>query len=333
VKPELRIGIVGCGNIARAHISGYGNCAGIKIAAVFDPVPDCARKMAGETGARAAGSVKELIDRDKIDAVSICSPPSAHLDNCAPFLEAGVHVLCEKPLEVNAVRAAKLAALAKRSNSLFMTAFCHRFHPPVIEARRLIREGVLGQPVLFRNIFGGWFALKGNHRMNRKLSGGGCLVDHACHSVDLFRFLAGEPTAVQAVAANVAQKVPIEDFGLMHLSVRDKVFGEITASYSLKVCENLVEWYGTKGTAVIGYGGDDLPDLRYKAEGAEKWTVVDCRRHPDRFTGEIRHFLECVRLGRRPSVTVEDGLQAARIAAAVYESAATGRRVTVRKRG
>ena len=330
---EIRIGIVGCGGIARAHVNGYKRAPGARIAIVYDPSRTAAEKLARETGAETADSPADMIRTGMLDAVSVCSPPAAHLENCAPFLKAGIPVLCEKPLEVNAGRAARLASVAQRGKSVFMTAFCHRFHPAVIELKKLVDKGALGRPLLFRNIFGGYVALAGNHRAVPGISGGGCLVDHCAHSADLFRFLVGEPVLVQAVAGNIMQNLHVEDFGMFHLVTRGAAaFGEITASYSLKVCGNYVEWYGTKGTAVISYWNAGVPDLAYRLEGEKDWTPVDCSKHPDRFAGEIRHFLECVARRRRPSVTAADGLKAARIAQAIYESVKSGRRVEVKNR-
>ena len=329
MKKKLRIGLVGCGGIAGAHLGGYravGNC---EVVAVYDPVARAAEARAGETGARVAKSVKEMITLDGLDAVSVCSPPAAHLDNCRPFLSAGIGVLCEKPLGVDAAMARRLAKAVEKSRAPFMVAFCHRFHPPVLELKELIKKGVLGKPMLFRNIFGGYGAMKRNHRNNPELSGGGCLIDHCCHSVDLFRFLVGDPTHVQAVAGNVLQNLRIEDFGIIDLQVRDKVFGQITASYSLKVCGNWVEWYGSKGTAIISYWNEGHPDLAYRLEGGT-WTTVDCSKRPDRFAGEIGHFLDCIRKGRKPSITVQDGLKSNVIAKAIYASADDGVRRQIR---
>ncbi len=327
---QLRIGIVGCGGIARAHVKGYKNNQGVHIVAVYDVKPQAAEKLAEETGARVMGSLDEMVQGGDLDAVSICSPPAMHLANCKPFLKAGISVLCEKPLEVNAGKAGRLAALSRRSRSVFMTAFCHRFHPAIIELKGLIDRGVLGKPLLFRNLFGGYSPLKGNHRTDPKLSGGGCLVDHCAHSVDLFRFLVGEPVIAQAMAGNIMQKLRIEDFGMINLATRgNAAFGEITASYSLQVCGNFVEWYGTKGTAIVSYWNPGFADLSYKVKGGNEWKPVDCAKHVDRFTGEIRHFLDCVRNGKKPSVTAEDGVKAACIAGAIYQSAERGRRISV----
>ena len=326
---KLRVGIVGCGGISRAHLNAYQE-AGASVVSVYDVVASAAKAMADDIGARVATSVDEMAADDALDAASVCSPPAAHLANCRPLLKRGIAILCEKPLEVNATTAARLARAVKRSRSVFMTAFCHRFHPPIVELAKLIRRGTLGKPLLFRNIFGGYSArVRRNHRANPKLSGGGCLVDHGCHSMDLYRFLVGNPTHVQAMAGNIMQKLAIEDFGMIHLDTAGRAFGEITATYSLKVCGNWVEWYGTKGTAIVNYWNEGHPELAYKVAGGA-WKSIDVSKRPTRFVSEVRHFLTCVRSGKRPNVTVDDGLAANRIAAAVHASVSTGRRVRVR---
>ncbi len=324
----VRVGIVGCGGIAREHLAAY-RAAGATIVSVFDVKTAAAAAFAAETGARAAASLVEMAERDRPAAVSVCTPPGVHLDNCRPLLAAGIGVLCEKPLAATLADATALAAAAAASKAPFMVAYCHRFHPPVIELKTLIAAGTLGTPLLFRNIFAGYMDLVGNHRVNKALSGGGTMIDNGSHSSDLFRHLAGEPTAVQALTATVMQKIPVEDFALIHLRTAGAAHGEITLSHSLKVAGNWVEWYGTKGTAVISYWNEGFPDLAYRLEGQDAWTPVDTANHPDRFEGEIRHFLDCVRTGKPPVVGAADGLAAARIMDAAYRSAADGRLVPV----
>ncbi|MDD2707056.1 MAG: Gfo/Idh/MocA family oxidoreductase [Verrucomicrobiae bacterium] len=333
MKKEMRVGIVGCGGIARCHVNAYKNSKRARLVSVFDLHRPAAEGLAKETGARVAASIGEMVEMDQLDGVSICTPPAVHYDNCRPFVENGVGVLCEKPMEVNAVRGAKLAALARKHRAVVMVAFCHRFHPEVAELRRLIDKGILGKPVFFRNIFAGYISFKGNHRANPKLSGGGCLIDNGTHAVDIFRYLVGEPTAVQAMAADVMQHLPIEDFGMIQLSVKDKVFGEITTGFSLKNAGAWVEWFGTKGSARISYWNPGQPNLAIMRDGDKEWKAVDCGKRPDRFAGEIQHFLDCVETGRKPSPGAEDGVQVCRVLDAAYKAAATGKRVKVQAKG
>jgi predicted dehydrogenase len=145
----------------------------------------------------------------------------------------------------------------------------------------------------------------------------------------LFRHLVGEPAQIQAMAGNVEQAVPIEDFGMMHLAAGGTAFGEITGSYSLRVCGNWVEWYGSAGSARISYWNAGQPDLAYRVQGASDWTVVDVAGQPDRFAGEIDHFLACVRTGSRPLTGAADGVRANQIIDAAYESVRSGRRMSV----
>jgi predicted dehydrogenase len=325
---NIRIGIVGCGGIAHAHLEGYRSTSRAEVVSVYDVSAKAAAKFAAECGAQVAASPAEMAGNG-IEAVSICTPPAFHLAVCQPFLKAGIPILCEKPLEASGRAAARLQAAVHASKTLFMTAYCHRFHPAIIELKKLIDTGTLGKPLFFRNIFAGYFQLKGNHRANPALSGGGCVIDNCSHAVDLFRFLVGEPTDVQAFTGNVMQKAVVEDIGLLHLSVRGKVFGEITSCYSLRVAGNWVEWYGTLGTALVSYWNEGQPDLVYKLAGDRAWTTVDCSQHPDRFSAEVTHFLDCVQMGQKPSVTVVDGYRTSRIIDAAYRSALKGKKISL----
>lgn len=326
----LRVGIVGCGGVAKSHLRGYRSMKDVQVVAVFDVAAASAQAMAQETGARVAASSAEMAARDALDAVSICTPPACHWQSARPFLAAHVPVYCEKPLERDATTAARFATAVQKSGTLFMMGFNHRFYGPIIELKKLIDAGTLGKPLFFRNIFSGWMDLKHDHRARPELSGGGCLIDHCSHSIDLFRYLVGEPTHVQAWAANVAQKVAIEDFGMIQLSVADKAFGEIVASYSLRTAENTIEWHGTKGSALVNYWEEGRPDLAYRLEWGP-YTPVDCSAHlSDRYTIAIQHFVACVRGRQCPAVVAADGLKTSRIVRRVYEAACGGRRVAVK---
>ena len=324
----MKVGIVGCGGISAQHARGYEAAGNVTIEWVYDVVPAAALALAEKTGAGVATSL-EVMAGTGLDAVSICTPPGTHTRCAEPFLREGVAVLCEKPLEANVTAAHRLAALVTEHHGVFMVAFCHRFHPPIIELRRLIEAGTLGEPLLFRNIFSGYTAIAGNHRANPAMSGGGALIDHGAHSVDLFRHLVGEPTEVQAFTGNVLQEVPVEDLGMLHLSVDGRRFGSLSTSYSFAVGNSQVEWYGTRGTAWVNYWADGQPELSYRLQGSPKLVEVDCSMHPGRFVGEIAHFLDCIQGGLVPSPSVLDGVRSCEIFEAAYRSAREGVRVRV----
>lgn len=326
---KVRVGIVGCGKVAGNHLKAFECVDGVGVVCLYDVRRNAARALAAQSGAKVAKSLDEMVRSWDLDAVSICTPPAMHLESAAPFLEAGIAVYCEKPLEVDLPRALEFARAVRASRSIFMMGFNHRFHGPIVELRKLIQSGVLGDAILFRNIFSGWLSIRGNHRAQKEISGGGCLIDHGSHSIDLFRHLVGEPTHVQAFAATVRQRVGVEDFGMVHLAVEGRKFGEITTSYSVPCTGNWVEWHGDRGSAFVSYWNKGRPDLEYVIAGQDA-VVVDCSAHdPNRGVNAMRHFIGCVRSGTRPAIGVEDGVAAMRIADAIYRSARSGRRVSL----
>lgn len=322
-RGQLRIGIVGCGRIARQHLAGYRSIPSVKVTTVYDVSESASAEFAELAEAEVAESIEDMIGRP-VDAVSVCTPPGVHLMNCLPFLEAKVPVLCEKPLEANPTTSARLAAAVRQSGTVFMIGFCHRFHTPILEMKNLIDSGLLGAPVLFRNIFGGYRDLSSDHRSKPELSGGGTMIDNGSHSVDLFRFLVGDPTQVSCMVGNAVQEIPVEDLSVILLSSGDRAFGEITSSSATVVGSSQVAWYGTKGTAILDYP----EDLSYKLAG-EKWTQLNCPSTPNRFSREIQHFTECVREHKMPRVTVDDGLKASVIIGAAYRAAERGETIQV----
>ncbi len=324
----LRIGIVGCGGIARAHLAAYRTLPGVTVAAVFDLSPVAAEALAREAGATAVPTLEAMASMG-LDAVSICTPPGARIACCSPFFQRGIAVLCEKPLGADERSARELVALARASTSIVMTAFCHRFHGPLIELRKLVASGRLGAPVLMRTIFTALFPLIGNHRSDPTLAGGGCLMDNGTHAVDCFRFIMGDVAEVQAMMGNAVQHTAVEDVGLLALRSTTGCLGEVTTSFSTPVGSNWIEWYGSEVTARLSYWNAGHPDLAWCLKGSETWTPIDCSAHPGRFEGQLAHFVSCVRSKSQPSPSIEDGLAASIVLEAAYSSARSGARVAI----
>ncbi|MEX0745263.1 MAG: Gfo/Idh/MocA family oxidoreductase [Phycisphaeraceae bacterium] len=316
----LEIGIIGCGSIARSHIKAYREIGGNRVSWVYDVSAPAAEALAAEMGAEVAPSVAWLAHESGVDAVSVCSPPGAHLEACLPLLQAGVAVLCEKPLAATVEHAAQLAAAVEHTSSVFMVGYCHRFHPPVVRLKQLIDAGELGRPILFLCTFSGQLNIINNHRGDRTLSGGGCLMDNGAHAIDLLRHLFGEPTNVQALASNVVQDRAVEDVSAVQLQVGSAV-AQIVNSYSTPVAANRLEWIGDRGAAVINYFEPGVAELLYRTSVDAGWKPVDCSGLRHRLIAEVEHFVECVRTGHEPLVGVADGLRANQLVEQAYQSA------------
>jgi UDP-N-acetylglucosamine 3-dehydrogenase len=322
VKP-LRIVIIGAGNIARAHARAYAaqppdQC---QIVGCCDVLAAQADKLAGEFGGQAYTQTERMLAELRPDAVSVCTPPAYHLEQATLALEKGIPVLCEKPFSVDGPSARRLAGTARRLGVLLMPAHCHRFHGPVQQLKELIEAGKLGRLTLLQNRFAfkattvleSWFVRK-------DVAGGGVLLDTAVHSVDLFRHLAGEVTWVSAQVSRTVT-AEVEDSASLLLRSATGAIGQISCSWVSPPGEATVRLYGSAGSALLDYNEDNL--LHYALDGTPGWAETQFKG-PDRFANEVAHFMDCVRSGREPIVTPEDGARAIEIIDAAYRSAASG---------
>jgi len=316
-EKTIKVGIIGCGGIAAQHIRGYQSCEDVVIAAAVDVDKQRAVDVAGAD--HAYTSIADMLANEKdLDAVSVCTPPKFHKEVVCAALEAGLAVLCEKPLAMNATEGQEMVDCAKKTGKLLVTAFCHRFHEPVMVAKDLINKGEIGKVVMFRNRFGGKMDMSKTWFSNREMSGGGSIPDTSVHSIDLFRFLVGD-AAKAAAAINKANPAynNIEDCNTILLQTADGAMGTIEASWTTPGSANVIEVYGTDGAAVIDYF---KPGVRYIKNNSSEWEEA-ANTLPDRFILQAQHFVDCVRGKREPIVTGADGLKAMQIIDAAYKFA------------
>lgn len=321
----MRVGIIGAGGIAREHRRGYARLEGVELAGIADPNAEARGRAASEWETRGYDTVEALLDGARPDAVSICSPPSAHAEAAIACLTRGVAVLCEKPLARSAAEAGSIVDAAREAGTPLGVAFCHRFHTPVMQVKDAITSGRLGRVMMFRNRFGGKQDMTGRWFSDPEAAGGGALMDTAVHSVDLARFLAGDVSWVSAAAVDLAGRYNLEDSGILLFGTRDGAIGTIEASWSTPYSANVIEVYGSEGAAVVDYS---TGETRIFGQGDTAWQTLTWSG-PDRFEKEIEAFVTAVRSKSPLPVTGDDGLAANRILDAAYESARTGTRVAL----
>lgn len=312
---SIAVGLVGCGGIGGVHAGSWLQVDGAKIVAVCDVNAEAARAMADRTGAAAFGTVEEMLGAARLDVVDVCVPPCDHSAAVLAALSKGCHVLCEKPLARTVAEAAALVEASTASGKLLMTAFCHRFHPPIMFAKRLIDEGKIGRLAMFRNRFSGLFVGVGDRWFSDPdIAGGGTMLDTAIHSIDLFRYLAGDIETINGCVGTFMEGLRVEDSAVVSLRSAAGVLGVIEASWATPGASNVVELYGTAGMCAVDY---NTGLVTYQCAGMDA-PVTEVVDGEDRFAAEVEHFAAAVRGEVELRVTGVDGLRANEAVEAVY---------------
>jgi predicted dehydrogenase len=227
----LGIGIIGTGGISRSHVAGYralGEQA--RLVAVADIDGERARVAAAEWGVEHAFSdYRELLELKEVDAVSVCTPNRAHCAPTVAALEAGKHVLVEKPMAATTEEARSMAEAARRSGKLLMVEMKWRFMPQILAARRAIERGDLGRVYYAEAI--GWQhrSIPGGSFIRQETAGGGALMDNGVYTLDAILYLLGhpKPLTVSGTADNTfghssdggwdPKTFSVEDFGTAYV--------------------------------------------------------------------------------------------------------------------
>jgi len=330
--------MLGVGIISFAHMHGLSYGRGLSrlpdvaIRAVADPDAARGATMGAKLGVDAIfQDHEELLARPDIDAVVICSENARHADHTVAAVEAGKHVLCEKPLATTVADATRMVEAARRHGVHLMTAFPCRFHPAADRTRAAITDGRVGRVLAVNGTNhgknpGGWF-------VDPTLSGGGAIADHTVHVVDLLRWMTGqEPIEVYAESVQFDPDLRCEDGGILSLRFQDFV-ATLDASWSRPPTNPV---WGDVTLEVIGEDGVLSLDLF-----AQEHTVIRERDHrivnenwgDNMDRGLVREFVAAIVEGRAPSVTGVDGQRAVAVVEAAYRSVASGQPEPVEKTG
>lgn len=330
VTSPVRIGLIGAGGIAGAHLAGYAAIPDrVQVTAIADAVPETLAQRVEETGARAYTDFTELVNDPEVDAVDICLPHHLHKAAIVAAAKAGKHILCEKPLCLTAEEAAEVRAAVDAAGVTLMCAHNQLFMPAVAKAKEVIDSGVLGDVYevrttdSFHNNFDpenmGW-------RAHTATSGGGEFIDTGYHPTYLLMHLSGG-RPVKAFAMMSTHRLTFmegEDSAQVLVRFDNGSVGQLVTSWAYDAAP------GTDRFSVVGEKGSlssDGTTLRVKVRGEEE-QVFD---HADvnTFAAEIADFVDCLETGRRPLNTEAEGIAVLGIILAAYESARTGAAVDV----
>jgi UDP-N-acetyl-2-amino-2-deoxyglucuronate dehydrogenase len=343
-------GIIGCGNIAPIHAESICHIPEARLVAVSDVVEENARKLAEKYSADAYYTdFRKMLERDDIQAVSLCVPSGMRAEMGEACAQAGKHVLAEKPLEVTTERIDRLVESTRKAGVKLGCIFQYRFAEGPEYVKKAVDAGRFGRLVL-GDAYIKWYRSdeyyrSGAWRGTRGLDGGGALMNQGIHQIDLLLWFMGPVREVVAKTTAIGHEgLEVEDLACALLTFENGAMGVIegsTATWPGHAAR--VEIHGSDGSAVIEDGGlrfwrfreETEEDERIRQEQMGESVLGSGAGDPlanlkwEGHRRQIEDFARAILENRDPIIGGHEGRRAVEIIQAIYRSAETGKPVTL----
>ncbi|KPL23336.1 MAG: hypothetical protein AMS23_06720, partial [Bacteroides sp. SM1_62] len=249
---QIKWGVIGSGGIARRRTipEGIVPAENAALFAVYDIDQESNKEVAQQYGAKAAGSIKELLGCG-MDAVYVASPANLHLDHVLACADAGKHVLCEKPLGMSVEEAEKMISACNDAGIVLGTALMMRFHAQHQQALQMISDGKIGKPVFGRAQLSCWYPpIDGAWRQDPLTGGGGSLMDMGSHCIDLLEMFFGKIDTVGCFISNNVHNYKSEDSSLVSIKFVSGALAAVDTFFCIpdNSSKNVLELYGSMGS-------------------------------------------------------------------------------------
>lgn len=326
---QVRIGIVGAGGIAQRHMEGLMALQPATITAVVDVHPERAAQLAQKAGATAYRALDDCLDQ--VDLVYVLTPPSLHRSLAVAAMEAGKHVVVEKPLASTLEDGVAMVDAAQHTGVKLMTAFNMRFRLGFRRLKETLDSGKLGTPIsMWSQRLGIGVGMGENWRTTPGLLCG-MSVESLSHDIDLVHWLLGDIVQVAAQVRESRADLPgFDDNASIVFGLASGAMASLHASWSSHIPYNTRGIVGDQGTALVtGRGLWDLTAFHLKTASMEyeQIEILNDRLDVNSYREESRYFVECVADDKPPAITGADGLRALRVSYAVLAAQHTGQTV------
>lgn len=314
----LNFALIGCGRIAQSHLEAISSLPACCLKGIVDVRKQVAQSVAEQYRCKHYSDYHKLLNPKDLDAVVICTPPNTHAEITGFFLDHGIHVLCEKPFALHSKEATQMEKTARDKGCVLMMASKFRYVEDVIKAKGIIDSGILGDIVLFENVFCGKVDMRDRWNAQKDVSGGGVLIDNGCHSVDIARYLLGPISKIQAENGKRVQKLDVEDTCRLYFRTESDVMGAIDLSWSIqKEKESYIDVYGTEGVLSIGW-----KTSKYRQSEQMNWVDFGSGYNKlNAFKGQTNNFVGSIKGTEMPLITPHDGVESVKVIEAAYKSA------------
>ena len=335
---RFRIGVIGSGAIAQAcHIPAYAASGKCDLVAVVDPEPRSLQQTrdAGFRFKKEYRDFHEMLQRETLDAVSICTPNAFHADAAISAIRRKIPVLLEKPIATNRADGQAIVAAARKHKVRVMVGFSHRFNEHCEIVKRELDKQAIGKLYMGRirfahgGPFPGW--AKTDWFYNPKLAGGGALLDMGIHAFDLIQWFIRPLTALQAKTATLRKPIKVDDNAVILCEFGKDCLGYIEVGWTSPSGFSGVELMGDKGSIIIDYAADTSTMVtgitKPSGERIKETTVLHAKTKRGAWKREMDHFISHLGTRKPFAVGLEAGMLSLQAALASYESSRTGKRV------
>lgn len=341
---ELKIGVIGAGSLSESHLEAYKQNPNVKLFAICDLIDERAKVKAKIYNIENIYTdYHEMLQNPELDAISIVTWNNSHKEISVAALDAGKHVLCEKPLCMNHEEALEIKAATARSDKKFMVGYVRRHASNAVILKDFIDKGTLGEiyyakASILRRLGnpGGWFS-------DKSRSGGGPLIDLGVHVIDLSWYLMGRPKA-KSVSANTYYRLgnranvkslsfykaadyspenDVEDLSnaLIRFDNGSSLMVDVSFSLHLKTDQSSVAVFGDKGGAEVEPNLTIVHEANDIILNSSPQINNSSFDFSEGFQNEINHFVNCCLTGEEPIGGIDDGVEMMKILSAIYESA------------
>lgn len=273
MKP-VRFGLIGCGDIARKRVApALRDSNYCELVAVSRAQASLAESFARQFAAkRWYADWRELLADEEVDAVYVATPVHLHAEQTIAAAESGKHVLCEKPMALNAADCDRMMDACKSNNVTLGIAYYRHFYPVVRRVKEIIESGEIGTPVVAQiNAFEWFDPDESNPRrwlLNKKQAGGGPMFDFGCHRIEVLLDLFGPITNLQATTSNSFFKREVEDVAGALFKFETGATATLTVAHSAREPQDTLDVYGSKGSLHVAMLNEG--QLRVVSEQGER---------------------------------------------------------------
>lgn len=339
---KIKVGVIGCGSIAKyRHLPEYAANKKVELVAVCDINEARADEFSSEYNAKAFYDYKSMLAEADIDAVSVCTPNYLHATITIAALNAGKHVLCEKPMATSFDEAKAMISAAEKSGKKLMIAHNQRFATSHAKARKLIENGEIGKIYSFRTAFGhpgpeGWSADgKESWFFKKEEAFIGAMGDLGVHKTDLLRFLLGEEIVEVGafVESGAKENSTVDDNAVCILKTESGIIGTLAASWAYVPKEdNSTIIYGENGIIRLEDNPEHSLIVHYRNGETVKYELGKIQSNEDggqNSSHTIDTFVDSVVNNTDPLINGEEGMKSLNVVLAALESNRTKQIVKV----